>query len=533
MESPPGPVSAAFRVCVVLSLLVMSLLFWSAGRHASVIVDGTRYHYLDDDQMISMRYARNLAEGHGLVWNAGERVEGYTNFGWTLVMAGVHALGASDARAALWVRCINWGLACGVLLLTAQLLVRLGLGRAHAAIGALLTLALAYDFLFWAINGFETTLLTAVFLLAVLRAWDDGQAKTFRASTCLLAGLLPLIRSDAIDLTVAVVLTAALLGARRRWWLVGVALLPLLGHEAFRLSYYGEWLPNTYYLKVAGRPGRFIAGLGNIKGFVATYTAAAVLAAAAFVWSPDRRVRVTALAIGLGFVRLSQVGPDIFAGFRFLAPYLPMLLVAAVAGVARISAASPLALATTTALLVLGTVFNNGISGSGRFAELVSLNGLPSENTVAGLVVRENTAESARTVVAAAGCFAYFARRPAIDLLGKNDPHVARVRAAAGGATGHDRFDVDWSLRDRPDIVVSFGSLLLATHAPLLLEASKAERARDYGAALLLNATFVREYLDHPVLVPLLTRNNAVFVHQGSPEIARLDRWRVPAIDQP
>src|SRR5205085_12438901 len=60
--------------------------------HASLVVDGTRYFALDDDMMVSMRYGRNLAEGQGLVWNVGERVEGYTNFLWTLVMAGVHLL---------------------------------------------------------------------------------------------------------------------------------------------------------------------------------------------------------------------------------------------------------------------------------------------------------------------------------------------------------------------------------------------------------------------------------------------------------
>lgn len=37
-------------------------------RQASISIDGVRYFWLDDDQMISMRYARNLAEGHGLVW---------------------------------------------------------------------------------------------------------------------------------------------------------------------------------------------------------------------------------------------------------------------------------------------------------------------------------------------------------------------------------------------------------------------------------------------------------------------------------
>src|SRR5438128_259469 len=41
---------------------------------------------VQDDAFISMRYARNLSLGHGLVFNAGERVEGYTNFLWTLIL---------------------------------------------------------------------------------------------------------------------------------------------------------------------------------------------------------------------------------------------------------------------------------------------------------------------------------------------------------------------------------------------------------------------------------------------------------------
>src|SRR5438552_142444 len=43
--------------------------------------------YTLDDAFISLRYARNLAKGHGIVFNAGERVEGYTNFLWVVILA--------------------------------------------------------------------------------------------------------------------------------------------------------------------------------------------------------------------------------------------------------------------------------------------------------------------------------------------------------------------------------------------------------------------------------------------------------------
>src|SRR6266550_3321989 len=39
-----------------------------------------------DDAYISYRYARNFARGLGLVYNPGERIEGYTNFLWTLLI---------------------------------------------------------------------------------------------------------------------------------------------------------------------------------------------------------------------------------------------------------------------------------------------------------------------------------------------------------------------------------------------------------------------------------------------------------------
>jgi len=51
--------------------------------------------WLCDDAFISFRYAQNLVSGHGLVFNVGERVEGYTNFLWTLLIAGGLSTGFS------------------------------------------------------------------------------------------------------------------------------------------------------------------------------------------------------------------------------------------------------------------------------------------------------------------------------------------------------------------------------------------------------------------------------------------------------
>src|SRR5262249_45093435 len=52
-----------------------------------------------DDAYISYRYADNLVRGHGLVFNPGERVEGYSNFLWVMLAAGATAAAADPLTA--------------------------------------------------------------------------------------------------------------------------------------------------------------------------------------------------------------------------------------------------------------------------------------------------------------------------------------------------------------------------------------------------------------------------------------------------
>src|SRR5688572_25266220 len=86
--APPVPrpdhlssMSTGLRLYLVLGSLATTFLL---GAHAWA------YRFLTDDAFISFRYARNLARGAGLVFNPGEApVEGYTNFLWVLLLAGL------------------------------------------------------------------------------------------------------------------------------------------------------------------------------------------------------------------------------------------------------------------------------------------------------------------------------------------------------------------------------------------------------------------------------------------------------------
>ena len=75
----------------VVFALVLAVFLFAAVRFLDHTVD---------DAFISFRYAENLVAGNGLVFNPGERVEGYTNFLWVVLIAPFLALGVDPELAA-------------------------------------------------------------------------------------------------------------------------------------------------------------------------------------------------------------------------------------------------------------------------------------------------------------------------------------------------------------------------------------------------------------------------------------------------
>ena len=81
--------------------------------------------FFHDDALISLRYARNLLGGHGLVWNPGEYVEGYSNFLHLLGSAGLGYLGVDLRVATRIIGVVSYG---AVVLLTIGYLLKLDSG---------------------------------------------------------------------------------------------------------------------------------------------------------------------------------------------------------------------------------------------------------------------------------------------------------------------------------------------------------------------------------------------------------------------
>jgi hypothetical protein len=440
-------------IVVVALCLYGGLWIWST----SFVVEGQRTFCLSDDQMISMRYARHLAAGQGLVWNpGGERVEGFSNPAWVLVMALVHLLPLTPSVTSLVVQCV--GLVC----LLANLLVVRGIYLElcdRPCCGGLVPVVLTafyFPLNYWSLMGFEVGALVLVVDLAVLRVLRSIRRGTADLAPGLLLGLACWLRLDAavVALVVAVgfpVLVERRLSRQRLVAWLGPVVGALLVQTGLRWLYYGQPLPNTYHLKMTGYPLllRLSRGAFAVLRWLASWTGlvlAAPLVQAILATRPRRRAVLLAVVAQIGYS--VWVGGDVWEWWgianRFAVVVMPLVFVlfALVLDdvVAWLQARHhvPLRrggfLAVCVAVVALLGV-NTGRGDSSSWWHWITLT-LPfdevAENRTKvelGAALESLLGPDDSVMLYWAGTIPYFFDREYVDLLGKSDPAVARLPA--------------------------------------------------------------------------------------------------------
>ncbi len=489
-ESHGRGISRGLSYAACLALLALTLPVVLRGK--SDTFDGVRYWWLVDDAMISMRYGRNLAEGLGLVWNAGERVEGYTNLLWTLFMALVHLTPLPDSKTSLVVLLANVAIAVATVPLIARLVRLLG-GGAWATGAALAVYVLGADTFFFATSGLETSLLSFLIVFCVCRILEESSSGKPRASTYLVIGALGLVRADAVVLSGLVCGASLVLNQdkKRVAYYCLLALAPVVASEVFRLLYYGEPLPNTAYLKAMNWDGKYVAGWRYVSGFARAYALPCILAAVGLGLSGSRTRLVLGCVLLLYAAYVVYVGGDMFPSYRFFVPIIPVL--AALAFVAVQDLPTP-----AVHRLVIGALCLLSVPLLvWAYPTLLLPSSMESGNAKIGLYLKENTPPDAVVADSWAGSVFYFSRRTGVDLLGKMDPYIARQAPASNGMLpGHNKFDYSYSLDERrPDYVVS--SFLLPVTEEDMLEMSTGDYA--YIGQLYFHPSFQEHCLLNPV----------------------------------
>jgi len=492
----------AFFICAYMleekSLFYSVIIFYVAYSiifiiNASFVKDGVRYFTLFDDVMIGMRYAQNLAHGYGLGWNVtGLRVEGYTSILWVLYMAFWHLLPIGVAKISLPISISGMIFIIGSLFLVRKIVVDIFDGNKYISIGAVLLTAWYAPINFWALRGRETSLLGLIVLGITWCVLKSIESKKFIPFLYILMGVALLLRADFVVLYAAVVIFMVIVESKNRTKNILYSLIIFLcvagGQTIFRVCYYGDIFPNTYYLKVTGVPVLFrvmrgasvaLKFINNMSVFVFSLPFICVIL--------HRKEKKYLFLIYLFLTQLFYsiyVGGDSWEDWgsfanRFLCIVMPLfyILMALMLNAimeqikmfrmdnSRTSLAWKHFVRMIVIFLLLFQVHGGFRQKQLFVSDIFSFTGLyiNHDNRLAqlGMKIKSITTSDAIVAFFSAGNTPYFSERDGIDLFGCNDRVVShqlvKINAYNEFVPGHNKYDFSYSIGEfHPDVVQRF-----------------------------------------------------------------------------
>ncbi len=445
-------------------------------------MDGERYFCLFDDAMVSMNYARNLANGDGLVWNAmGERVEGFTNPLWVFCMALFHLFPVAASKVSLLIQITE-----GIFLILSLFFVK-KIADAVAgdsplvSLGAVLLTAFYLPINFWSLQGMEVGPLIFLTNLFIWKVVESLKQEKFNGWIYVLLGIQTLLRPDLFLLFFVTVAFLAIVDVnnRKKHLLIGTSTLLFfaLFQTSLRILYYGETLPNTYYLKLTGYPlllrisrGFLVSAeflLGNANWIF-------LLTLAFVIWKRTR------MLLFLSSIFLAQVFYSIYVGGdawerwgganRYVAIVMPAFFVLFTYGLWEILQKFLKILSSRQVQLVfcsllIAALFQlnaHGLLSTRQLLLIEPAHENSPEKVRLALAIKKITSPEARVAVTWAGIIPYFSGRYSIDFLGKNDKRIARQEMSEDTGTnrfrafypGHLKWDYQYSIAElKPDVV--------------------------------------------------------------------------------
>lgn len=438
----------------------------------ALIVLGLGYAWLHrhpvDDAFITFRYSKHLVQGWGPVWNADQRVEGYTNFLWMLLMALPIGVGWDPIVPAIL-------LSLGCLALNLWLLYRISsrqTGSAAKGFWAWLPVMCSHTLLFSSTSGLETALngLLWTATLWQLQSILQGDRLSSSASLWLLgitAGVAVLSRPEGGLLVMAcmvgILIQRHKLATKLLHFCAALALvtLPWL---VWKFLFYGQLLPNTFHVKTAS--SSFKLGLHYCMTFLLV----------SGCWVPEVVIRITrtlkswnfdhfqAIAIGL---TLCFLGYAVAAGgdyleFRLLVPILPFVMMVPAWRLAHRARKMRQVVVAASVMAGVATLWGQG---HGRLFKIWYLNPVvhPSNAdqhfmsfSAQGKALGELLGHdpSIRLAIGACGAIPYYTNCYGIDLYGLNEPQAEFSSYETGYGPGHARLaDFEFIRQRKPHLI--------------------------------------------------------------------------------
>ena len=202
-----------------------------------------KLNFVQDDAYISYRYVANFLDGHGLVFNIGERVEGFTNFGWVIFLI---LWGAFGFDYILISQIAGFIFGAGIVVLSYKTAVQVFEKEKLAAILAVLLVGFNMSLAYWSPAGLETAAFSFFVMWSFYALIKESRWLVF---SILMAVW---IRPDGVVVAAVIMLAEAIIKKRFprfSFSCIAVAFVLSLPFVVFKIIYYGSIFPNPFFAK--------------------------------------------------------------------------------------------------------------------------------------------------------------------------------------------------------------------------------------------------------------------------------------------
>ncbi len=430
---------------------------------AIFVIHALSMNFTQDDAFISYRYVKNFINGHGLVFNPGERVEGYTNFLWIIILSIFGQLGLDIIIISKVL-----GVAAGATTLFLIHQISAIFLRKEAWLFSLfvpLLLASNSAFAYWSISGLETGFFVMAVLLSVYFYFTHERLMIVSSAAS------SLIRPEGVLVFAILILHKFFFSPTKGGGsfgkkdnlksclshIAGFALI-LLPFAVFKIFYYGDLLPNPFYAKTGFSLGYVKTGLGYFWLFLKHYGLWGVLYLVPIFFYKEVEVKgkLILLMVYIYTFYIIIIGGDVLKAHRFFLPVLPFLYLlfsfALMKAYLRLKKqAIPIAMVIAFSIL---TFFlpRNWIMHV-REAEI----GLYVKMSRYAERLRQSFGTDFTLAMSTIGAISYLTEAKVIDMLGLTDPYIAKHPEKIPGIFStwkEKKFNTRYLLSRDPDVIM-------------------------------------------------------------------------------
>ncbi len=438
------------------------------------------FNHISDDAFISFKYAHNLAKGKGLVFNPGEKVEGFSNILWIIILFIIEKLKFSQGPFGLLFPAKITGMIIGLLSvgfaydLGKILSMEFNIKNPHIPFILPALLASALPFHFWAVSGLETPLVVLLLTLFLIKSYQayfapPGNKTHIEIWPPLLIFLISLLRPEGPILTIPllIILIRKKDSVFNRFSpLIFFLALPYLVLIILRYIYYHDLLPNIFYTKAMGGVCQlldgiryFLIGIKNISPFIVTLTIVP------FLFFEFKGYYAYIVWTGITYsIFILLVGGDFMIMSRFFVHIMPviysltMLSIATIINLARVSIRNQNLLFQKIIIFLIVTLFfvipplflyYKDLAKYGRqWTAPIQEFSTPYEEVIT--YIKSIKPKKTLVAVEQLGYFGYYTDWHIVDLQGLIDPWISHLPGKL-----HHKYDIDYVIQREPDFIVT------------------------------------------------------------------------------